>query len=285
MGFAATPRWSRATYTDQSDIRMRLALGIEYDGSAFCGWQEQAGVRTVQACLDEALSVVANEPIKTVCGGRTDTGVHAIGQVVHIDTVAERPARAWILGTNVNLPRDVAVRWSRPVPADFHARFSALRRCYRYVILNRTARPGLWSTKASWEPRHLDEARMHRAAQHLLGEHDFSGYRARGCQAKHPLRRIEYIDVRRQGDLVILVVVANAFLQHMVRNIAGVLVSIGIGKADESWTRTILENRNRAQGGVTAPPQGLYLIDIQYPQYFGIPRARNELDLPQVIVQ
>jgi tRNA pseudouridine38-40 synthase len=263
---------------------MRLALGIEYDGSAFFGWQEQARVRTVQSCLDEALSTVANEPVKSVCGGRTDSGVHAIGQVVHIDTAAERGARSWILGTNVNLPNDVAVRWSQPVAADFHARFSALRRHYRYVILNRTARPGLWSSQVSWEPRYLDEARMHRAAQHLLGEHDFSAYRARGCEAKHPVRRIEYIEVSRQGEWVFLVVVANAFLQHMVRNIAGVLIAIGIGEADESWTRTILQSQDRDAGGVTAPPQGLYLTAIEYPSHFGLPKMPNQLD-PRVIVQ
>ncbi len=251
---------------------MRLALGIEYDGSAFHGWQaQQPGVRTAQAVLEAALSVVANHPIRVHCAGRTDTGVHASGQVVHFDTDAHRAMRSWTLGGNANLPYDLNITWAREVASDFHARFEATGRAYRYVIYNRSTRSALLSRRAVWVHQPMDVERMHRAAQHLRGRHDFSSYRAQGCQAKSPIREIDRIQVNRQGDLVILDVHANAFLHHMVRNIAGVLIAIGKGERAEEWGLEVLNLRDRTLGGVTAPPQGLYLTQVDYPPQYGIP--------------
>lgn len=250
---------------------MRIALGVEYDGSGFHGWQIQPGVRTVQEVLEQALSKVADQPVVVQCAGRTDTGVHGVGQVVHFDTAARRASRSWILGTNVNLPRDVNVLWAQPVSEQFHARFSAVSRDYRYVILNRATRSSLQRDRAVWTHRPLDAARMHEAAQLLLGTHDFSSYRALGCQAKSPVRTLTRLDVRRDADRVIIDVSANAFLHHMVRNIAGVLMAIGRGEQPVGWTRDILERRDRTQGGVTAPPEGLFLMRVGYPEDFAIP--------------
>ncbi|ROR32836.1 tRNA pseudouridine(38-40) synthase TruA [Inmirania thermothiophila] len=250
---------------------MRVALGVEYDGSAFRGWQAQDGERTVQAELERALSVVADAPVRVVCAGRTDAGVHATAQVVHFDTEARRSPRSWVLGANVNLPPDVGVRWAREVPEAFHARFSATARRYRYVILNRMDRPALARGRVAWVHRPLDAARMAEAAAHLVGEHDFSAFRAVACQARHPVRELRELTVRRAGDLVILEAEANAFLHHMVRNIAGVLIDIGRGKRPPSWAREVLEGRDRTRGGFTAPPEGLYLVAVRYPAHFGIP--------------
>lgn len=251
---------------------MRIALGIEYDGSRFHGWQtQQPGVRSVQTELEAALAKVAARPVRVQCAGRTDTGVHAVDQVVHFDTEAQRDERAWVLGGNVNLPFDVNIRWAQPVPEAFHARYSATGREYRYLIANRFTRSALLSGRAVWVHHPLDEGRMHEAAQHLIGTHDFSSYRALGCQAKGPVREMRSIRVHRSGDLVILDVAANAFLHHMVRNIAGVLIAIGRGERPTDWSRKVLELRDRTQGGVTAPPQGLYLTKVHYPAEFGIP--------------
>ncbi|MFC1684874.1 tRNA pseudouridine(38-40) synthase TruA [Pseudomonadota bacterium] len=250
---------------------MRIAMGVEYDGAGFHGWQIQVGVRTVQEDLEQALSKVADHPIRVQCAGRTDTGVHGVGQVVHFDTEAERPTRSWLLGTNTNMARDLNVTWAQPVAEEFHARFSATNRSYRYVILNRMTRSALLRNHAVWSHRPLDEQRMHEAAQLLVGTHDFSSYRALGCQAKSPVRTISEISVRRQEDRVIIELNANAFLHHMVRNIAGVLMAIGRGEQPVAWSREILERRDRTQGGVTAPPQGLYLMHVGYPEQFNIP--------------
>lgn len=250
---------------------MRIAMGVEYDGSNFHGWQLQVGVRTVQEVLEQALSKVANHPLRVHCAGRTDTGVHGVGQVVHFDTDAERPTRSWLLGTNTNMAHDLNVTWAQGVPDEFHARFSATSRSYRYVILNRMTRSALLRDHAVWTHRPLDAQRMHEAAQLLVGTHDFSSYRALGCQAKSPVRTISEIGVRRQDDRVIIELTANAFLHHMVRNIAGVLMAIGRGEQPETWTREILERRDRTKGGVTAPPQGLYLMRVGYPEQFKIP--------------
>jgi tRNA pseudouridine38-40 synthase len=246
-------------------------MGVEYDGSDFHGWQIQVGVRTVQEELERALAKVANHPVRVQCAGRTDTGVHGVGQVIHFDTEAQRPPRSWLLGTNTNMPHDVSVTWAQPVPEEFHARFSALNRSYRYIILNRMTRSALLRNHAVWTHRPLDEKRMHQAAQLLVGTHDFSSYRALGCQAKSPVRTISEINVTRQDDRVIIEVHANAFLHHMVRNIAGVLMTIGRGEAPVTWTQEILEHRDRTKGGVTAPPQGLYLMRVGYPEQFSIP--------------
>jgi tRNA pseudouridine38-40 synthase len=251
---------------------MRIALGIEYDGSAFHGWQtQQQGVRTVQEELEQALAKVAAAPVRVQCAGRTDTGVHATGQVVHFDCQAVRPMRSWILGSNVNLPYDVNVSWAREVSLDFNARFCATGRRYRYIISNRFTRSALMSRKVVWVHQPLDWMRMHEAAQHLVGMHDFSSYRALGCQAKSPVREMRSIQVSQRGDLIFIDLYANAFLHHMVRNIAGVLIAIGKGEQEIDWSREILELRDRTLGGVTAPPQGLYLTEVEYPAEWDVP--------------
>jgi len=254
---------------------MRVALGIEYDGSAFHGWQaQQEGVRTVQTELESALAKVADHPLRVVCAGRTDTGVHALGQVVHFDTRAQRSERNWLLGTNVNLPHDVSVVWARPVAEKFSARFSARSRRYRYFILNRTSRSAVLAGRVTWTHRPLDAARMQEAAKALVGEHDFSSYRALGCQAKSPVRDLYQLQVERRDEFVVLHLHANAFLHHMVRNIAGVLMAIGRGDRDIGWAAEVLRLRDRTLGGVTAPPHGLYFESVEYPPEFGIPETR-----------
>lgn len=254
---------------------MRIAFGVEYDGTDFYGWQRQQGRRTVQECVEKALSAVADRPVEVTCAGRTDAGVHATAQVIHIDTDVRRTMRSWTLGGNSNLPRDVSILWAQPVDETFHARFSAQSRRYRYVILNRMVRPGLQRNRVCWIHRPLDERRMAAAAAHLLGEHDFSSFRAVACQAKHPVRTLYRLDVVRKGDYVVLDAEANGFLHHMVRNIAGVLIAIGEGEREPVWTREVLEARDRALGGVTAPPYGLYFIGVRYPGHFGIPEPSS----------
>jgi tRNA pseudouridine38-40 synthase len=249
-------------------MMMRVALGIEYDGTAFHGWQYQGDVRSVQELLQQALSKVADHRISVHCAGRTDTGVHATGQVVHFDTTAVRTDRSWVLGSNVNLPDDISVSWAKQVSDSFHARFSAIGRHYRYLILNRTYRSALWRNRAVWIHHPLDEKTMHKAAQKLVGTHDFSSYRALGCQAKHPVRTVHRLMVSRQDEIVSIDIHANAFLHHMVRNIAGVLLAIGKGEQSVSWTEEVLGLRDRTLGGVTAPPQGLYLTKVDYPEEF-----------------
>jgi tRNA pseudouridine38-40 synthase len=246
-------------------------MGVEYDGTSFCGWQIQHGVETVQQRLEQAITRVADHPVSVQCAGRTDAGVHGLGQVVHFDTEAVRPARGWLLGSNVNLPDEINVNWVKRVPDDFHARFSAVRRSYRYLILNRATRSAIWRNRAVWIHRPLNEARMHTAAQQLVGSHDFSSYRALGCQAKSPVRTIYRLQVTRDEDRVIIEVSANAFLHHMVRNIAGVLLAIGKGERPVRWAGEVLAHRDRTLGGVTAPPQGLYLTHVGYPESFGLP--------------
>ncbi|HKK05607.1 MAG TPA: tRNA pseudouridine(38-40) synthase TruA [Gammaproteobacteria bacterium] len=251
---------------------MRIALGIEYDGAPFCGWQRQSGVATVQASLEQALSKVADHPVAVTCAGRTDTGVHGLGQVVHFDTQAERSSRSWVFGANANLPKSVGVTWAQTVAEAFHARFSAQRRRYRYVIHNRPVRPTFLQWRVAWEYRPLDVERMREAAAHLVGEHDFSSYRALACQAKSPVRTVYRLDVTRDRDLVFIDIEANAFLHHMVRNIAGVLMTIGAGEQAPDWAGEVLEHRDRTLGGVTAPAHGLYLMEVEYPPEFQIPR-------------
>lgn len=255
---------------------MKIALGVEYDGSRFSGWQlQQTGVRTVQGAVEEALAKVASEPLRVFCAGRTDTGVHATGQVVHFETEVERSERAWVFGSNANLPKEVCILWAKPVEDDFHARFSALRRRYRYVIYNRPVRPTFLQHRVSWEYRPLDVERMAEAATALVGEHDFSSYRAVACQAKSPVRTLYELTVTRQGEYLFIDLEANGFLHHMVRNIAGVLMAIGCGEQPIGWSKEVLEARDRTLGGVTAPPGGLYLTAVTYPEQFGIPLPRT----------
>ena len=259
---------------------MRIALGIEYDGTHFAGWARQPGARTVAEVLDAALGRIAAHPVATVCAGRTDAQVHAIGQVVHFDTGAPRPERAWSRGVNTHLPADVAVRWAcRPAGEDFHARFSALCRSYRYVIYNRDARSPLLRARTARFYRRLDVSAMRRAARDLVGEHDFSAYRAAGCQARNPVRTVHRLEVERQGDFVIIEVCANAFLKRMVRNIAGVLQAVGCGERPVDWAGRVLASRSRVRGGVTAPPQGLYLMRVDYDSRFRLPSVSRSRPL------
>jgi len=254
-------------------MTQRIALGVEYDGSAFCGWQAQKeGVDTVQEAVEAAISQVADERLRVICAGRTDTGVHGAEQVVHFDTTAQRSERSWVFGANANLPKQVCILWASPVSDDFHARFSARKRRYQYVIFNRPVRPTFLAYRTTWEYRPLNETRMQAAANYLVGEHDFNAYRAVGCQAKNPIRTVNYVRVSRRGELVYIDIEANAFLHHMVRNIAGVLMDIGAGKHPPEWARDILETRDRTQGGITAPPYGLYLTGVSYDEEFDLPQ-------------
>ena len=258
---------------------MRVALGVEYDGAAFRGFETQANGRTVQACLEAALSSVADEAVGLFCAGRTDSGVHATGQVVHFDTHASRPDHAWVLGANNGLPYDAGVTWAKVVPEDFHARFSARRRHYCYVIANRRIRRPLQQGRVALEYRPLDVDLMNEAAASLIGEHDFSAYRAAGCSARSPVRRLHRLHVRRVDDLVFIDVCANAFLQRMVRNLAGVLIDIGAGRHDTGWARRILDGRKRSAGGVTAPASGLYFTRVEYDERFCIPQVSPHIAL------
>lgn len=260
---------------------MRIAIGIEYDGTAYNGWQRQRSGVGVQERVEQGLSAVADEVVEVTCAGRTDTGVHAAGQVAHFDTTALRSLRGWLLGANSNLPDDINVTWVQPVSDDFHARFSAESRSYRYLILNRLVRSSLHRHRAWWVHQALDAGRMHEAAQVLLGEHDFSAFRAAGCQASGPVREITAISVRRQHDWVVLEVTANAFLQHMVRNITGTLAAIGAGEQAVDWVEAVLRGRDRKRAGVAAPPHGLTLMDVRYPVEFELPANPNLDKMPQ----
>lgn len=252
---------------------MRIAMGVEYDGTGFAGWQTQAGERTVQATVEAAISRVADHPVKTVCAGRTDAGVHALGQVIHLDSDAPRSTRSWLLGTNTSLPPDIAIRWVRPVDGEFHARFSARRRHYRYVVFNHTARGAIHRHRACWHHRPLDTRSMAEAARHLVGEHDFSSYRALACQAKSPVRIVYRLEVSREGDYLFIDIEANGFLHHMVRNVTGVLMTIGAGERPPHWAAEVLAYRDRTLGGVTAPAQGLYLMRVTYGEGYEFPTS------------
>ena len=249
----------------------RFAAGIEYDGRAYSGWQIQPGLNTIQETVQRAFARVADAPVECTCAGRTDAGVHALAQVVHFDSDAARSERGWRLGANTYLPPDVSVTWVREVPGHFHARYGALARSYRYFIFNRDSRLALATGRATWERRPLDAARMHEAAQALLGEHDFSAFRAVECQAKSPVRRVERLTVTRRGECVVLDITANAFLHHMVRNIAGLLLSIGQGESPAERVAEVLATRDRRQNAATAPPDGLYLAAVRYPPEFDLP--------------
>lgn len=257
--------------------RQRLALGIEYAGSAFHGWQSQPHGQTVQDVLEQALSQVAAaaEPIRVHCAGRTDTGVHALNQVVHFDTTADRPLQAWIRGVNAHLPANVCVRWAQPVADHFHARFDARARHYVYLLHNHPVRPALLHGRVGWHHRPLDVTRMQSAAQALLGEHDFSAFRAAECQAKSPIKQMLQASVRRQGELVIFEFRANAFLQHMVRNLVGALVAVGNGRDAADAIARLLASRDRRQAAPTFPAAGLYLVGVDYAPEWNIPTSAS----------
>lgn len=242
-----------------------IVLGVEYDGTGYAGWQKQTNALAVQVVVERAISIVADLPIATVCAGRTDSGVHALGQVVSFSYQQERSEKAWVRGCNSNLPLDVRVLWARVTEDDFSARFSAQQRHYRYLIYNRPVASGILARRVVHQPRPLDVESMQAAADALVGTHDFTSYRATACQAASPVRTVSRLKIGRSGDLVFIDISANAFLHHMVRNIAGVLMAIGIGDKPMDWSASVLAARDRRQGGMTAPPHGLYLMGVDYP--------------------
>lgn len=250
---------------------MRIALTLEYDGSQFCGWQSQPGGCGVQDALERAIAAIAGESVSVTAAGRTDAGVHASYQVVHFDTLARRPLSAWVRGVNTHLPAGVAVTWAGEVAAEFHARFAVEERGYRYLLLNHPVRPALLTGKVGWHHRPLDADAMHLAAQKLLGRHDFSAFRAAECQAKSPIKELRQAGVVRRGDYLIFEFRADGFLHHMVRNMVGCLVHIGVGNAVPAWLEEVLARRDRTRAAPTFMPDGLYLSHIRYPARFGLP--------------
>ncbi len=252
-----------------------MALRVEYHGGAFHGWQAQPHLPcdTVQEALETSLTAIGNAPIRTHAAGRTDTGVHGYGQIVHFDDPVGRSPKAWVMGTNTRLPDSVRVHWAQAVPADFHARFSATARSYRYILANTTVRPAHLTGLVSWCRRPLDTDRMSESAAALLGEHDFSAFRAAQCQSNSPMREITRLVVTRHRDFVIVDIRANAFLHHMVRNIVGSLQLIGAGLKPITWLAELLEGKDRTVAGDTASGAGLYLVSVDYPEHFGIPET------------
>lgn len=251
----------------------RFAAVLEYDGAGYCGWQRQAHCEGIQAQVEDALSKVANQMVTVSCAGRTDTGVHAWQQVIHFDTAARRPPRSWLLGANANLPPSVRLHWVGELGARFHARFSARARVYRYLILNRPVKPGVMARGLAWYRWPLEAEIMHRAAQLLLGEQDFSAFRGAGCQSSTPMREVRAVSVFRRGDVVAVDIRANAFLLHMVRNIVGSLFVVGRRERPPEWIAQLLRGRDRTEAAATASPEGLYLAAVEYPQHFAIPVA------------
>ncbi|HXF66442.1 MAG TPA: tRNA pseudouridine(38-40) synthase TruA [Burkholderiales bacterium] len=251
----------------------RIALGVEYDGSRFCGWQTQPQGCGVQDALERALERVAGEPVATVCAGRTDAGVHALAQVVHFDTAAERPESAWVRGVNALLPPGCAVTWMREVPQAFHARYSALSRGYRYVLLNHPVRPAADRGRVGWFHLPLDLDKMRQAARLLVGEHDFSAFRSAECQARTPVRTVTRLEITRRGDCIVFDCHANAFLHHMVRNIVGCLVYVGKGRYPPEWVGEVLASRDRSRAAPTFEAAGLYLSQVRYEARFNLPES------------
>ncbi len=252
---------------------MRIALGIEYDGTRYSGWQRQKHIISVQEVLEKALSQVAAHSVEVQCAGRTDAGVHGTGQVVHFDTTADRKPVAWTMGVNAHLPKDVAVRWAQPVSDEFHARFSATARRYRYIIYNHHLRPGILASGVSHYHGELDIGKMHQAGQYLLGENDFTSFRAAHCQSRSPWRNVQHLWVNRVGRYVVVDIQANAFVHHMVRNIVGSLILVGKGEKSPDWIQDLLAARDRTLAGATAKAEGLYLVDVIYPTEFGLQQA------------
>jgi tRNA pseudouridine38-40 synthase len=251
---------------------MRIALGVEYNGSAYYGWQRQKDVISVQAVLEKALSKIANEPITVQCAGRTDTGVHGTGQVVHFETTADRNDRGWTLGVNTLLPNDIAIRWVKHVSDDFHARFSASNRRYKYIISNGPLRPAILAQGLSHYHQPLDEKLMMIAGKHFVGEHDFTSYRALHCQAHSPVREIKHLTIKRVGQFIVIDIKANGFLHHMVRNIVGTLIKVGEGGLAVDSPPEIMSYKDRALAPPMAKAGGLYLVEVDYPDIFQLPR-------------
>jgi tRNA pseudouridine38-40 synthase len=254
---------------------MRIALGLEYDGAAFCGWQTQPGGCGVQDHLQGALSRFADSPVEVVAAGRTDTGVHATAQVVHFDTAAVRETVSWVRGTNSHLPEAARVTWAKEVAADFHARYSALSRTYRYLLLDEPVAPAILRARVGWYHRPLDLDTMATALRMLVGEHDFSAFRDAQCQAKSPVRHLMEASVERRRNLVVFTFRANAFLHHMIRNVVGSLVYVGAGKHPASWIAEVLASRDRRVAAPTFAPDGLYLAGVEYDPAFGLPGRRS----------
>jgi tRNA pseudouridine38-40 synthase len=252
---------------------VRIALGVEYDGSRFCGWQTQPEGCAVQDALERALCEIAGTSVATTCAGRTDAGVHALAQVVHFDTDAQRPASAWVRGVNTLLPPPCAVTWAHKVTEDFHARYSAVSRSYRYILLNDPVRPAAAHARVGWLHLPLDLEKMRVAAQLLIGEHDFSAFRSAECQARSPVRTVKRFDLVRRGSYVLFDVQANAFLHHMVRNIVGCLVYVGKGKFPPEWLGELLAGRDRTRAAPTFSAAGLYLARVEYEPHWGLPAA------------
>ena len=260
---------------------MRYALGIEYDGADFFGWQRQSHAPSVQQSVENALGVVANHPVTVICAGRTDTGVHARGQVVHFDSPSERSERQWILGINSNLPDAVRVLWIRAVDDSFHARFGAHSRSYRYRIMNRWVRPAIGVDYYAWCRDALDAECMHEAAQVLSGKHDFSAFRSAGCSAQHAIREVKSISVTRKDDVVNIDITANAFLYHMVRNIVGSLIAVGRGEESDQWFEQVFKGRDRKLAGVTADANGLCFMNVRYDQKYNLPEKAEAFPFPR----
>jgi len=258
---------------------MRIALGLEYDGSRFLGWQTQPGGGTVQDAVEEALQMIADSRISVVAAGRTDRGVHACEQVIHFDFEGERPTSAWVRGANALLPPSIAILWARPIDAEFHARYSARARSYRYILINRPVRPALAAGRVGWFHAPLDIAAMRSAAQYLVGEHDFSAFRSSECQAKTPVRKVAALRIEPRGERIDFVVQANAFLHHMVRNLVGALVYVGKGRHPPHWMRELLASRDRRRAAPTFGAEGLYLERIDYEARWGLPQTRTDPEL------
>ncbi|MHB1084633.1 MAG: tRNA pseudouridine(38-40) synthase TruA [Thiobacillus sp.] len=254
---------------------MRIVLGLEYCGVGFCGWQSQLQGCGVQDALETAVSIIAGERIRAIAAGRTDTGVHAALQVVHFDTSITRPLTAWVRGVNSHLPSGVVVLWAREVDADFHARFSANQRGYRYVLMNHPVRPGLNNGLIGWFHRPLDAAAMNQAAAGLIGQHDFSAFRAAACQAKSPVKELRRLNIERRGDYLMCDFLADGFLHHMVRNLMGCLIQIGAGAQSPAWAQALLEGRDRTFAAPTFDAAGLYLTHIRYPAHFALPETSD----------
>ena len=259
---------------------MKYALCVEYDGTDYCGWQRLSHAPSVQEEVEKSLSKVANHSVDIVCAGRTDSGVHGIGQVIHFESDSDRNDKAWLLGGNTNLPSSISFQWVKTVNDDFHARFSALERRYRYIILNRKARPALLHERVTWFHSALDERKMQKAADRLIGEMDYSSFRASGCQARHANREIKEVKITRYGDYITIDICANAFLYHMVRNIVGSLFEVGMEKKSPEWFTELLAIKDRTQAGVTAPACGLYFVSVSYPKKYQLP----ENNLPQEFI-